>query len=85
MRLLRRLLRISKPCPHLSVDELGRCEQCSAWLPYYDPPERLPAKRASELSILAIEEEPKGKMEEQNGRHPEETVNVLGCHSVLRG
>jgi hypothetical protein len=52
---VKRLLGIVKPCPHLAVDKYGRCEDCSAWLPYYCPPERPSIKRASELSILAIE------------------------------
>jgi hypothetical protein len=53
---LAKLLGIAQPCPHLSLDRLGRCEECGAWYPDWNPPNRGPVKRTSELSILALEE-----------------------------
>lgn len=44
-------------CPHLRIDNLGRCEDCCAWQPFAPPPpDRGPVKRSSELSILALDE-----------------------------
>ena len=42
-------------CGHLSVDGFGRCTNCGAWAPDWNPPERTPVKRTSELSIVAAE------------------------------
>jgi hypothetical protein len=47
----------AKPCPHLSIDELGRCDTCFHWYPDWNPQDRSPIKRASEMSILASEPE----------------------------
>jgi hypothetical protein len=32
-------------CPHLSLDELGRCEDCTVWCPDWNPPALPPLKR----------------------------------------
>jgi hypothetical protein len=56
MTMLARFLGRAKRCPHLRIDELGRCDTCFHWYPDWNPPDRGSIKRASELSILAIEE-----------------------------